>query len=140
MPEPAPPPPAVSEWLPSPSAGIQTVPCGRWWDGVRVDSYDGIRALAHLKDDSGPIVEDVADRTMMWLVPVGAAAGWRLPCVHILGSGRWVSVPPATADGVLVWRVRPPTVGDDLTPPEKLRDALAMVFTPVPGGGSRRGQ
>ncbi|MEO3755858.1 hypothetical protein [Streptomyces sp. B6B3] len=138
MPEPAA-PSTHPEWLPSPAAGIQTVPCGRWWDGVRVDSYDGIRALAHLQADTGPIIEDVADRTFMWLVPVGAAAGWRLPCVHVLGSGRWVSVPPAAADGVLVWRGRPPTSGSGLTPPEKLRDALAMIFPPVPGA-ARRGR
>lgn len=140
MPEPAAPPPAFPAWLPAPAAGITTVPAGRWWNGVRVDSFDGIRALHHLRDASGPVIEDVASRTWMWLVPVGSTAGWRLACVRILGSGRWVSVPPATANGVLVWRVRPPAAGEDgLTDPDALHAALTAVFGPAPKREARRG-
>src|SRR5262245_30816786 len=94
-------PPTLPEWLPSPEQGCRPAPCGRWWDAVRVDTFDGTRALAHLRDDSGPLIEDRPSATMTWLVAPRCADVWQLRGVRVFGSGHWLTVPPVTWEGSL---------------------------------------
>ncbi len=126
MPEPAA-PPAHPEWLPSPEEGGVPTPCGRWWDAVRVDAFDGVRAIAHLGDDSGPLVEDTAAHTMTWLVHTGTTAGWQLRGVPLLRQGQWLTIPPTTWQGSLRWQRAPAGSRGWLTRPTLLHEALQQV-------------
>ncbi|MDT0309489.1 hypothetical protein RM780_21365, partial [Streptomyces sp. DSM 44917] len=58
-------------WLASIQRGVETLPCGRWFDAVRVLAVDGERALAELGLVSAGVVEDQGAGTLCWLVPVG---------------------------------------------------------------------
>jgi hypothetical protein len=102
------------------------VPCARWFDAVRIGVVHGIRAVGRLRDRSGPVVEDQAAGLVTWLVAPGAADGWALPGVTVLGAGGTLAVPPASwTDGpALRWLVPPPVVGDCLTEPDALRVVL----------------
>ncbi len=132
-------PPALPEWLPSPEQGCCPAPGGQWFDGVTVDAFGGVRALAHLGDDSGPFVEDRASHTMTWLVHAGATAGWALRGVSVRGQGHWLTVPPTTWEGTLRWRRVPPGRRGWLTRPTLLHAALGAVLLPADGRGPRRG-
>lgn len=117
-------PPDLPAWLPS--GGVQTLPCGRWWDTVRTSSFNGILAIGHMGGRTGPIIEDQTSRTFHWLVPVDSAAGWSLPHVDVLGAGCTLRVPPAAwIEGPAVhWEVPVPASGNVLTDPAALHDAL----------------
>ncbi|ARQ70650.1 hypothetical protein CAG99_19010 [Streptomyces marincola] len=81
-----------------------------------------------LRDRSGPVVEDRFARTMTWLVPAGATAGWDagLLGVQVLGRGLALLVPPADALdprwSVVWWAIPPNAVC--LTDSGVLLDAL----------------
>ncbi len=96
---------------------------------MRVGAFDGIRAVGRLRDRSGPVVEDQAAGVVTWLVVPGAADGWGLPGVTVLGAGRTLAVPPASWTGgpAVRWLVPPPVVGDCLTEPDGLRGVLGGV-------------
>jgi hypothetical protein len=116
-------------WLPPDERGVLGVPAGRWWDAVRVSSFDGVRAIGRLQARSGPVIEDQADGVLYWLVAPGSAERWNLPGVDVLGAGRTLRIPPAEwtqGRGPAVRWLIPPH-GDCLTDPDRLRDALAAV-------------
>ncbi|MDT0441195.1 hypothetical protein [Streptomyces johnsoniae] len=121
----------LPEWLPVEEAAV--LPSGRWWDAVRVTSLTGTRTVSHLRERSGPVIEDQALRTMTWLVPVGSSDGWaRAGGIWVLGAGLAALVPPAESIGgpwsggeSLRWLI-PPTV-TCLTDPGDLHDALEQV-------------
>ena len=124
-------------WLPTGHA-TQTVPAGRWFDAVRVSSFDGIRAITRLQERSGPVLEDQVDGVMTWLVPTGSTATWDLPGVDLLSAGRVLTVPPASQiEGMFRWLIPPPPEGDCITTPEALRQALAEVLLTRPQEGGR---
>jgi hypothetical protein len=115
----------VPDWLP-PTGGVQSVPCGRDFDAVRVSSFDGIRAIGRLGSRACPMIEDRATGVVYWLLPVGSAHGWRLRDVEVLGDGYDVAVPPVSGpdDGSVRWLVPPPGDGSCLADPQRLREAL----------------
>ncbi|MEO3749493.1 hypothetical protein [Streptomyces sp. B6B3] len=120
MPEPA--TPSRPDWLPT--NGVRAVPCARWFDAVCVDAFDAVPAIRRMGHRSGPAIEDQAEDLVTWLVPVGAADGWRLAGVRVLGRGQEIRVPPPGWRGAIQWLVEPPAVGDCLTSPLLLHDAL----------------
>ncbi|WP_159029723.1 hypothetical protein [Streptomyces marincola] len=124
---------ALPEWMPG--TAVRSLPCGRWWDGVRVPSFVGMRVVDRLRDRSGPIIEDQVDVFMTWLVPVAAADGWRerMPGIAVLRAGDHLAVPPADWTGgpwaggaTPRWLIRP--AGTCLTAPADLRAALEKVL------------
>ncbi|MEO3756566.1 hypothetical protein [Streptomyces sp. B6B3] len=101
---------------------------------MTVDAFDGVRALAHLGDDSGPFIEDRAAATTTWLVAPGCAAGWVLRGVRLRGLGHWLTVPPIAWEGSARWRRVPPGRRGWLTRPTLLRAALGAVLLPTGPG------
>ncbi|MDT0445706.1 hypothetical protein [Streptomyces johnsoniae] len=133
---------ARSEVLPDwiPHEGVESLPCGRWWDGVRLPTFVGMRVVNRLRKHSGPIVQDQVAEDVTWLVPPGAADGWeeRAPGVDVLRAPRVVAIPPAAwCDGpwsgapATRWLIRPTTTC--LTDPPLLLDALGHIL-PARGG------
>ncbi|MGK5531362.1 hypothetical protein [Streptomyces sp. URMC 129] len=120
-------------WLPPDEWGVRTVPCGRWFDAVRMPSVTGFPVMARLWERSGPVIEDQAGQVLTWLVEPGTADGWE-PAggVAVWGRGRCLPVPPAgwvngawSGAPVTRWLIRP--AGTGLTDAKVLRDALAEV-------------
>jgi hypothetical protein len=120
--------PDLPELLPPPDEGGRPVLCGRWWDAVTVDAFDGVRALAHLGDECGPFIEDRAAATMTWLVAPDCAAGWELRGVRVRGLGHWLTLPPTMWEGSPRWRRVPPEQQGWLTRPTALHAALGAVL------------
>ncbi|MEO3751939.1 hypothetical protein [Streptomyces sp. B6B3] len=125
---PAAPLPARPEWLPLPASGVTRLPTGRWFDAVVVDAFDGVLAIGRIQHRSGPVVEDQVADAVTWLVPVGTASAWRLAGVRVVGRGHEIHVPSPGWHGVVQWLIEPPAVGDCLTGPELLHDALTRVL------------
>ncbi|MDT0347707.1 hypothetical protein [Streptomyces litchfieldiae] len=129
---------AVPDWLPA--GGVELLPCGRWFDAVRLPCFVGARVVSRLGDACGPVVQDQVAEMLSWLVRPGAAVGWeeRVPGVAVLGEGRSLAVPPAS------WRCGPstrwlrPARGGCLTDPYALYGALRHVLRPG-GAGPGRG-
>ncbi|WP_059013528.1 hypothetical protein [Streptomyces specialis] len=131
---------SMASWLPPDGWGVRTVPCGRWWDAVRVPGVAGFRALDRLGERSGPVIEDQVGQVLTWLVRPGAAERWSLAGVAVWGRGRCLAVPPAawvngpwSGAPVTRWLIRPR--GGCLTDAKALRATLAQVL----GEPSRRG-
>lgn len=120
--------PGFPAWLPS--DGVQVLPCHRWWDVVRVSSFYGSCAMRRLESRTGPVVEDQARRAFHWFVAVGAADGWGLPHVEVLGAGCTLRVPPVgwTMGPAVRWLVPVPVNGNVLTRPQRLHDVLAGLL------------
>ncbi|WP_346132418.1 hypothetical protein [Streptomyces carpaticus] len=102
---------------------MRLVPCGRWWDALRLPCED----WGHLPDvlPGAGVIQDRSDRVLVWLVPVGSVTDWRPRGAQVLGRGRLLPVPPAewSTSWWLTWRT--PPVADAVTDPEVLRQALA---------------
>ncbi|CAL9549879.1 hypothetical protein SUDANB171_04402 [Streptomyces sp. enrichment culture] len=127
-------------WMPSALVGSRTLPCGRWFDAVRVPERLGARAVAVLGAASRGAVGDFARGVVTWLVFPGVADGWRLAGVVVLGSGQVVEVPPAawvagSGHGVR-WVV--PVRGHGLTDGQALYEALVATGEPSCGLGAQR--
>lgn len=112
-------------WMPT--SAVERIPAGRWWDGVRTSSFLAVCVIAAVPGRG--VVEDQEAQTATWFVPRGAALGWRLPGVEILGKDDHVRVPPASwahgpwsGGSSMRWLV--PPVGDVLTDPGELREVL----------------
>ncbi|WP_159029912.1 hypothetical protein [Streptomyces marincola] len=121
-----------------PVENVVDVVCGRWWEGVRLPTFVGLRVLSRLRERSGPVIEDRVAESMTWLVRVGAAEGWErlAPGTHVLRAGWEIAVPPVGCVGgpweggaSLRWLSRP--TATCLTHPPDLLDALRHV---LPGG------
>ncbi|MFB4194359.1 hypothetical protein [Streptomyces carpaticus] len=127
-------------WMPSARAGSRMVPCGRWFDAVRVSGELGERAVAGLGMTSRGVVGDFARGVAMWLVFPGVADGWRLGEVEVWGAGQAVEVPPVSwvpgSGRGLRWLVRPR--GDGLTEGAALYGALVAARGPSCGLGAQR--
>ncbi|ONK11020.1 hypothetical protein [Streptomyces sp. MP131-18] len=126
---------AVPDWMPH--KGVESLPCGRWFDGVGLPTFVGLRVVSRLRERSGPVVQDQVADVLTWLVLPGAAEEWeeRAPGVDIVRGPRVVAVPPAawcegpwTGGSAIRWLIRPtPTC---LTDPPVLLDALRHVLPP----------
>ncbi|WP_147255648.1 hypothetical protein [Streptomyces sp. PT12] len=115
--------PAAPEWLPAAADEIRRVPCGRWFDAVRVPCVVSIGAFARLGGAVGPVVGDQRAGQHWWLVPSGEAVGWSLPEVDVAATGRTLLVPAANAPATAaLWWASPPQ--GPLTDPPLLRAAL----------------
>ncbi|MGK5530140.1 hypothetical protein [Streptomyces sp. URMC 129] len=131
---------AVPEWVPTDNHGVRTLPCGRWFDAVRVSSNTAFYGIARLHDRSGPVIEDQVQQILTWLIHPATAEGWCLPGVKVVGRGRYVAVPPASWVKGSWWgapstRWLIPPRGSCLTDAKYLHDALAEVIGgPVEGG------
>lgn len=122
--------PPLPPWVPAASRGARTIPAGRWFDAVQVDSFTAVSVLGRLAGCSGPVVEDQTQGLAWWLVAPRIAVAWELPGVCVLGHGHYVTVPPAEwwatswlGGPPVRWLV--PPVGSCLTDPVALYDALA---------------
>ncbi|TDC67777.1 hypothetical protein [Streptomyces hainanensis] len=132
--------PTLPDWIPSERHGARTLPAGRWWDAVVVDSFTAIYVLGRLIGRSGPVVEDQGRQLALWLLPPGAAANWDLPGVQVLGHGHYVTIPPAEwcwgpwwedARRPIRWLV--PLLGEDhRADPAALHLALARTVAEPP--------
>jgi hypothetical protein len=113
-------------WMPRGS--VQHLLCGRFFDVVRVSSFNGIRAIGRLGNPACPLIEDSGTGAVYWLVPVGSADGWELPSVEVLGTGKKIAVPPLTGPeselGRVRWLVRPPMGGSFMADPGRLHEVL----------------
>ncbi|MGK5534354.1 hypothetical protein, partial [Streptomyces sp. URMC 129] len=124
----------VPHWLPTAEQGVRTLPCGRWWDAVRVPDYRARHVLTRLAYSSA-VIHDQAASLYTWLVPTGTAGGWDAVALGVIvpALGDVIPVPPAQwqqGPGTK-WLVPPgPTC---LTDPDRLRQALKR--TPLGGGG-----
>ncbi|UCM87477.1 hypothetical protein [Streptomyces marincola] len=126
-------------WMPR--EGPAPLPCGRWWDGVQLPTITGTQIIGHLRERSGPVVEDQATGLMTWLIPVGAADAWepRRADVSVLGAGRVLLVPPVEWSGG-PWHGGFPTRW--LIPPRETcltgpADLFAALRTVSPSHGQR---
>ncbi len=131
----------LPEWLPV--EGVESLPCGRWFDGVRLPVFAGMRVVDGLRGLSGPVVQDQIADVLTWLVRPGAADGWerRAPGVDVLREGRVLAVPPAswcdgpwTGGSATRWLIAPTATCP--TDPPVLLGALRQVCPPL---GGRRG-
>lgn len=110
------------------------LPCGRWFDAVRLSGYVAERVFGRLLISGvGPVIRDQVGDVWCWLIRPGAGDGWGIAGVTVLGEGRSVAVPPGewVKGPSTRWFVAPR--GDCLTDPDRLRDAVRFVF----GGGGR---
>lgn len=116
---------AVPGRLPGRGAEVRTLAAGDWFDAVRVPLDLGLATLRLLGDDSGAVIRDGFGAILYWLIAPGAAAGWRLERVSVLGRGHHVAVPPLhrTQGPGLYWQV-PPSRGFECTSAPRLHAAL----------------
>ncbi|MEU6534443.1 hypothetical protein [Streptomyces sp. NPDC047000] len=116
---------AVPGRLPGRGAEVRTVAAGDWFDAVRVPLDLGLATLHLLGDESGAVIRDGFGSILYWLIAPGAAAGWGLERVSVLGRGHHVAVPPLhrTTGPGLYWQV-PPTRGLECTSAPRLHAAL----------------
>ncbi|WP_406482524.1 hypothetical protein [Streptomyces sp. NBC_01615] len=65
------------------------------WDVIKVSRFLGLRAIENMSDP-GAITVDLypAAPSLYFFVPVGAAAGWRMPQTMAFGRGMTVLLPP----------------------------------------------
>ncbi|WP_260867439.1 hypothetical protein [Streptomyces sp. SAJ15] len=120
----------TAPWNPPSRGDIEAQPAGDRWDGVRVPSLIGERALTLLGADSGAIIADSSGAVWYWLVAPGAASDWTL--CRVLSSGSYVAVPPADRRSGFGphWRVAP-APGRCLTDPDRLHAALLAASRAV---------
>ncbi|MER7788140.1 hypothetical protein [Streptomyces sp. NPDC097640] len=131
------------KWTPPSGYDVKLVPTGTWWDAVRASATVGEHALKLLGDESGAVIQDRYG-PLYWLVAPGAADGWDVREVQVLGASTaeasYVGVPPAhwTSGPGTRWRI---PVGPDcyLTEAELLHGAPALAaldeLGPVEGVG-----
>ncbi|MGY0061969.1 hypothetical protein ACWY4P_36460 [Streptomyces sp. LZ34] len=131
------------KWTPPSGYDIKVVPTGKWWDSVRASVRVGEHALKLLGDASGAVIQD-RHGPLYWLVAPGAADGWNVRDVQVLGASTaeasYVGVPPAhwTSSPGTYWRI---PVGPDcyLTDAQLLHGALTLAtlkeLGPVQGVG-----
>ncbi|WP_039937167.1 hypothetical protein [Streptomyces himastatinicus] len=119
-------------WTPPCGHELTVLPAGRWWDAVRATEPVGERALRLLGADSGAVIQDRYG-PLYWLVRPGAADGWDVRDVRVLGlsttTASYIGVPPGhrTTSPGTHWRI---AVGPDryLTDAARLRGALLAAL------------
>lgn len=119
-------------WTPPTGMAVVAIRAGEHWDAVKVSAELGNRALARLGDASGAVISDGHDMSLYWLLRPGAADGWNLPHVRVLGGAggqiHYVPVPGTarTARPGPHWRV-PHAYNRHLTDGDTLRAALTAA-------------
>lgn len=113
-----------------PAGEPRPAPAGGTWDAIRVPAADAAMLQITYR---APAIRHPAGRTVTWLLPPAAAAGWDLPVVaELVPAGRPVLVPPAhwvgEAAGRPVWWTAPPEGGGLVPDAEELRAALGRLL------------
>lgn len=108
-----------------PTSNIEMRATGRTWDAVRVPRWVAMVTLPAL-DESGAVIEDSWGAIWYWLIPSGAANGWALPGIQVLGRACYVAVPPVrrTAPGGVRWLLPPEPGRPAVSDPRMLHTAL----------------
>jgi hypothetical protein len=105
------------------------LPCGRWFDAVRVRHADGPPLLALLDGRGGPVIEDVSRNAFVWLVAPGATRRWgHVARVNLLSTGHALEVPPASGSGCRALRWASAPDGNCLTDEWVLLNALIHLL------------
>lgn len=120
---------APAPWAPPSGSDVELHAAGVAWDALKVAACLGDSALAWLGERSGAVLRDPWSAALYWLVRPGAADGWRLPHVVVLGVACYVAVPPVHRTNGFGphWAV-PPAHERQLTDPVLLHDALAHAI------------
>ncbi|WP_059008327.1 hypothetical protein [Streptomyces specialis] len=111
-------------WMPTSDQGVRKLPCGRWWDAVRVPEHRARHVLTRLAYGSA-VIHDQAAGLYTWLVAPGGAGGWDQVALGVLvpPPGHVIAVPPGEwqAGPGTRWLVPP---GNTLTDADRLLEAL----------------
>ncbi|MGY0061601.1 hypothetical protein ACWY4P_34545 [Streptomyces sp. LZ34] len=120
------------KWTPPSGHDVNVVKTGKWWDAVRSSASVGEHALGLLGAESGAVIQD-KHGPLYWLVRPGAADGWNVRQVQVLGASTatasYVGVPPAhwTSRPGTHWRI-PVGPGRYLTDAKLLHGALVLAI------------
>ncbi|GAB2577013.1 hypothetical protein GCM10027168_07450 [Streptomyces capparidis] len=113
----------LREWESDPRV-VPLARVGVRFDVVEVGQGLGLAAFRAL-GGRGPVLHCPGRGVVWFLVPVGAAAGWRAAGVRGLAGGEWIPVPhPEWGGGRVATWLRPPGAGAPLVRPEALRAAV----------------
>ncbi|MGW6919595.1 hypothetical protein ACWGB8_38185 [Kitasatospora sp. NPDC054939] len=115
--------------------GLALLPAGRRWDVLTVPGRLG-HPTVDLLDNGycGPVLTDLSDGGVGFLVPVGTAARWLGTGVRCAGEGTWIAVPhPVRRCRGLRWLV-PPDGSGRLNDPVLLELALHDAAARLTGG------
>ncbi|MFJ5923619.1 hypothetical protein ACIQF6_13545 [Kitasatospora sp. NPDC092948] len=105
--------------------GLALLPAGRRWDVLHVPGPLGRPAAALLdRPGGGPVLEDPADDTVGFLVPVGTADRWIGTGIRRSGDGTWIAVPHPDRPGRGPHWLIPPHRSGRLVDPAALALAL----------------
>ncbi|MFE1438492.1 hypothetical protein [Streptomyces sp. NPDC058739] len=114
------------EWERNP-LGVALLPAGRAWDVLILPGglgYPTLDVLTRILARPGPVLVDITDSRMGFLVPPGTAARWVGTGIRTAGAGSWVVVPhPVRSAGGVRWLV-PPDGSGTLTDPARLELAM----------------
>lgn len=114
------------EWERNPR-GIALLPAGRVWDVLILPAGLGhptLDVLTRILDRPGPVLVDLGDERMGFLVPPGTAARWLGTGIRTAGWGTWIVVPyPGRPSHGVRWLIPPDGTGT-LTDPVLLELAM----------------
>lgn len=113
--------------------GVILLPAGRQWDVLLVPGALGRLALPLLDRlaATGPVLADLAEQNIGFLVPVGTAVRWLGTGVRVAGEGSWIPVPhPGRPTRGVHWLIPPDGSGtliDPMVLELALHDAAARL-------------
>lgn len=117
------------EWSWLPRSRTVPVPCGRYFDAVRMPADIAAPVLRRLGSGSGPVLANDVTRVWWGLLPLGEAEPGRwAPGVRVLRRGTLIGIPPREVTGGkdVHWVVTP---GAHTTSANRLREALIAAET-----------
>jgi hypothetical protein len=123
------------EWERNP-LGVTLLPAGLLWDvlviGARL-GHPALDVLDRMLDRPGPVLADLGDVCVGFLVPPGTSSRWLGTGVRAAGRGTWIAVPhPGRPTGAVRWLVPPDGTGH-LTDPVLLELALHEAAAGIAG-------
>ncbi|MFJ5778182.1 hypothetical protein [Streptomyces sp. NPDC093094] len=125
------------EWERNP-LGVALLPAGRAWDVLILPGglgYPTLDVLTRILDQPGPVLVDLGDDRMGFLVPPGTAARWIGTGIRTAGAGTWIVVPhPVRSSRGVRWLV-PPDGSGTLTDPALLELAMHEAAAGLAGEG-----
>ncbi|CAL9575617.1 hypothetical protein [Streptomyces sp. enrichment culture] len=115
------------EWERNP-LGVALLPAGKAWDVLILPGelgYPTLDVLTRILDQPGPVLVDLGDHRIGFLVPPGTAARWVGTGIRTAGAGTWIVVPhPGRATGGGIRWLIPPDGSGVLTDPALLELAM----------------